>query len=103
MPPMKNAPLGALGGNPVPKDKHELGSGPIEPAYIEKMRALAHVIDEYFNDEKKGSQRPVGFVLLVFPFGEAEGRCNYISNGADRKDIIKLLREQANRFDTGTQ
>jgi len=50
----------------------------------------------------RGKDRSTGFVLLVFPFGETEGRCNYISNGADRKDIVKLLREQANRFDTGT-
>jgi hypothetical protein len=38
-------------------------------------------------------------VLLVFNYGEKEGRCNYISNGADRKDMVKLLREQAQRFE----
>lgn len=27
------------------------------------------------------------------------GRCNYISNGADRRDIVSLLREQAARFE----
>jgi len=79
-----------------------LGSAPVEPKYIQKMNAIAAVLDGMFNEGAKGKDRSTGFVLLVFPFGETEGRCNYISNGADRKDIVKLLREQANRFDTGT-
>ena len=82
--------------------KHELGSGPIEPKYVEIMQDLARLLDKAFNGDAKGANRQTGFVLLVFPFGEGEGRCNYISNGADRRDIIKLLREQANRFDEGT-
>lgn len=81
----------------------ELGSGPIQEEYRARMNALARVIDEALNGEAKGVDRSVGFVLLVFEFGEKDGRCNYISNGADRKDMVKLLREQANRFDTGTQ
>ncbi len=84
--------------------KHQLGSAPIQKEYIVQMNAIAAVINEALNGNAKGPDRQTGFVLLVFPFGEAkEGRCNYISNGADRHDIIKLLREQANRFDTGTQ
>jgi hypothetical protein len=39
-------------------------------------------------------------VLLVFPFGDAEGnRCNFISNGADRKDIVVLFKEMIARFE----
>ncbi len=83
--------------------EHRLGSAPIEDRYRAQMNAVAKVLDETFNREAKGAARQVGFVLLVFPFGEQEGRCNYISNGADRAEIVKLLREQANRFDTGTQ
>lgn len=83
--------------------KHQLGSGPIEPEYRNKMTEVARALDEIFNGDSRGDQRQVGFVLLVFPFGEKEGRCNYISNGADRADMVKFLREQANRFDTSTQ
>jgi hypothetical protein len=84
--------------------KHELGSAPIVPEYREKMNCVARALDEVFNGDLKGKDRTVGFVLLVFPFGDIEGRrCNYISNGADRSEIVKLLREQANRFDTETQ
>ena len=82
---------------------YQLGSAPIEEDYRAKMNAIARVLDETFNGKTKGKERPIGFVLLVFPFGEKEGRCNYISNGADRHDMVKLLREQANRFDQSTQ
>lgn len=83
--------------------EHQLGSAPIQEEYRAQMNAVARVLDEVFNGDARGADRKVGFVLLVFPFGEGKGRCNYISNGADRADMIKLLREQANRFDTGTQ
>ncbi len=86
------------------KPQQDFGSGPIEESYRVQMNAIAKTLDEVFNGDKRGPDRPVGFVLLVFPFGDdPKGRCNYISNGADRRDIIKLLREQANRFDEGTQ
>ena len=78
---------------------HELlGDAPIEPEYLAQMSAVAQTLDQVFNGEAKGHNRSVGFVLLVFPFGEREGRCNYISNG-DRNDVAKLLREQAKRFE----
>ena len=77
----------------------QLGDGPIEAAYSAQMQAVAQVLDEVFNGQARGSDRQTGFVLLVFPFGTADGRCNYISNGADRSDITRLLREQARRFE----
>lgn len=67
------------------------------------MRDVAIVLDRFFNGNLRGVNRETGFVLLVFPFGEKEGHCNYISNGAGREDMVKLLREQANRFDVNTQ
>lgn len=78
---------------------HSLGDAPIEPAYIEKMQVLAAFLDEEFNGDKHGDARSTGFVMLVFPFGDDSGRCNYISNGADRKDIVKLFKEQIKRFE----
>ena len=77
---------------------HDIGDGPIEQAYSRLMNQLAHLLDEAFNGDTHGDERTTGFVLLVFPFGEA-GRCNYISNGADRRDIVALLREQIARFE----
>jgi hypothetical protein len=81
-------------------DKLErLGDAPIEPGYREKMVAVAQALDELFNGEAKGPARQTGFVLLVFPFGSGEGRCNYISNGASRNDIVTMMKEQIARFE----
>jgi hypothetical protein len=77
-----------------------LGDAPIEDSYRDKMTLLARELDRFFNGEAKGQDRQTGFVLLVFPFGEAKGgRCNYISNGADRKDVVALMKEQIARFE----
>lgn len=79
--------------------EHQLGDAPIESAYVEKMTAVAATLDRLFNGEATGDDRGTGFVLLVFPFGSKDGRCNYISNGADRGDVVKLLHEQIKRFE----
>lgn len=76
-----------------------LGDAPVEAELHAMMRALAKGIDKMLNGEAEGGERKVGFVLLTFPFGEAGGRCNYVSNGADRRDIATMLREQARRFE----
>jgi hypothetical protein len=76
-----------------------LGDAPIEPRYIEQMNALAGAVDELFNGDNRGNERKVGFVIMVFPFGDHSGRCNYISNGADRKDVVALMKEMIARFE----
>lgn len=75
-----------------------LGDGPIAPEYTEKMNKLAQSIDFIFNGDAKKADRKTGFVLLVFPFGSDESRCNYISN-AERADVIVLMKEQIARFE----
>jgi hypothetical protein len=79
--------------------KHSLGDAPIEPQYIELMNALGGALDEMFNGKAKGQDRKAGFVLMVFPFADHEGRANFISNGADRKDIVALFKEMIARFE----
>jgi hypothetical protein len=82
----------------VPDNDNRLGDAPIEPGYQQEMQRIAGFLDEVFNGQARGPDRATGFVLLVFPFGSGDGRCNYISNGADRRDVLKLLDEQAARF-----
>jgi len=72
-----------------------LGDAPIEPGYVRQMQDIARALDGVFNS---GGERRTGFLLMVFPYGET-GRCNYISNGADRNDVMALLREQLARFE----
>jgi hypothetical protein len=80
-------------------DDHQLGDAPIEPAFYEKMNGVARGLDDVFNGGLRGNHRKVGFVLLVFPYGDDTGRCNNISNGADRADIVRLMKEQIARFE----
>lgn len=76
----------------------ELGDAAIEPAFVEAMKEIAKFADYVLNGDAKGKDRKIGFALLVFPYGSTDGRCNYISNGADRRDMAVLLREQSARF-----
>lgn len=78
---------------------YSLGDAPIEEKYRVGMNEIAKALDEVFNGTSKGKDRETGFVLLVFPFGYNEGRCNFISNGADRKDIVALFKEMIARFE----
>ena len=55
----------------------------------EIMRYAAKSIEEYFPD--------MAFILLVFEFGDNKIG-NYISN-AERKSMIKVLRETADRLE----
>lgn len=81
------------------KQPERLGDAEIEEEYHETMNLLARFLDDTFNGEARGKDRQTGFVLLVFPFGEKHGRCNYISNGADRRDVVTLMKEQIKRFE----
>jgi hypothetical protein len=77
----------------------KLGDAPIEDRYTYQMNMIAHALDKILNGEAKGAARKTGFVLLVFPFDAQDGRCNYISNGADRRDIVTMMKEQIARFE----
>jgi hypothetical protein len=79
--------------------KHTLGDAPIDPKHVEQMNAIARGLDQVLNGKAKGNDRKIGFVLLLFPYGDDSGRCNYISNGADRRDIVVLMKEQIKRFE----
>lgn len=80
-------------------DEHRLGDAPIENRFREQMNSIASALDSLFNGDTKGAKREVGFVLLTFPFGSNNGRCNFISNGADRKDLVILFKEMVQRFE----
>jgi hypothetical protein len=79
--------------------EHRLGDEPIEAQYREQLTKVAQELDLIFNGQIGGSDRKTGFILLVFPFGEGEGRCNFVSNGADRRDVMTLMREMQARFE----
>lgn len=76
-----------------------LGDGPIDENYKANMVAIVEALDDTFNHGKKAPDKDVGFVLLVFPYHDHGGRCNFMSNGADRKDLVVLFKEMIARFE----
>lgn len=78
---------------------HSLGDAPIEEQYRAQMNAIAEALDDVFNPGQRAPHKKVGFVLLTFEYGSHDGRCNFISNGADRRDIVTLFREMIARFE----
>jgi hypothetical protein len=78
---------------------HTLGDGPIQNDYRDKMNAVMATLDQFMNGEAKGQDREVGIVVLMFPFGANDGRCNFISNGAERQDLVTLFKEMIARFE----
>lgn len=76
----------------------ELGDAPVEAKYKETMTELARFLDAQLNPLAPYGVKETGFVLMVFPFGSTEGRCNYMSN-AQRQDVIIMLKEQLARFE----
>jgi hypothetical protein len=72
-----------------------LGDGPIDPALHASMNKIGRVMGNVFKNLGHGQW---GFCLMVFPFTNFDGRCNYISN-AKREDVLILLKEQVRRFE----
>jgi len=91
---LRNGPRG--GPVPPPPDGG-LGDAPIEKEYQDIMRDVGHFIDDLFNGDAKGDAKKTGFILMVFPLNDHNGRCNYISNG-NREDVVTLLKGQLARF-----
>ena len=72
-----------------PQDREQ----PIQSDFYRLMNSLAPALDDMFNGGAKGTDRKIGFALLVFPFGETEGgRVNYISN-AERAEMLVAMKE----------
>jgi hypothetical protein len=76
--------------------ENRLGDAPLDNQFYVD---LAGAIDEILNGDLRGQDRTAGFVLMIFPFGNHEGRCNYVSNGADRRDVVTLMKEMVARFE----
>lgn len=65
-------------------------------AEAEKTRAIIEAVDETLNPVKP---RTVGFMFLMFNYNDPDGRSNYASNGVDRAEACKILRETADRIE----
>lgn len=62
-------------------------------------RVIANWLDRAINGDRRGPDRPNGFVLLTFPIGTEDGRrTNYVSN-CERSDMLVALKEIVARFE----
>lgn len=77
----------------------KLGDGPVDEKYYEQMTAIMATLDEFLNGDAKGPDKPTGIVVLMFPYGNTTGRCNFMSNGASRKNLVVLMKEMIARFE----
>ncbi len=76
-----------------------IGNLPVEERRKVAFAEIGRHLDGVFNAGAEGEDRKTGFILMVFPFHGHEGRCNYMSNGANRADVINLLKEQLAYFE----
>lgn len=82
-----------------PEDR--LGGAPVESRYKELITGIMRTVDGLLNGEDcLPGEKQTGIVMLFFPYGDREGRTNYISNGANRADVVRLMEEQIRRFKT---
>lgn len=63
------------------------------------MIAIMRTLDEFANPGLRGKDRKNAIVVMMFEFGTAPGRCNFMSNGVDRKDLVILMKEMVARFE----
>lgn len=65
---------------------------------LEKIcRQMGMAIAEEMNDASSGP--PLGFMLMVFDFGPGGEKFNAYFSNAQREDMIKVLREQADHLE----
>ena len=81
----------------------------IDMTIPEAMNSIALALDRILNGEDVMKQamggvdgnkieRKNGFVLILYPFGDKTGRCNFISNGASQEDVISMFERQIEAF-----
>jgi hypothetical protein len=82
---------------------HDLKEGEQPPQNLrEFLNSIAYALDEILNGKgvvQNKEMRKNGFVLLTFPYNDNSGRCNYISNGAAREDIVRMFKMQIDIFE----
>lgn len=79
------------------RPEHRLGDAPVEEQYHSKMTAMMAALDDFLNGKER--PRKHGLLIMMFPYDDHSGRCNYMSNGANRQDVVTLMKEMIARFE----
>lgn len=83
----------------MPDETHQYGDAPVEEPTRKQMEVVMRTLDGYVNGDAKGADRKTGIVVMMFEFGDDPGRCNFMSNGVSRADLVTLMREIVARFE----
>jgi len=80
----------------------------IDMSLPEALQSLALALDRILNGEQNVSgelkaERKNGFVLMLFPFDDKSGKCNYITNGASREDVKRMFETQIEALEASKQ
>ena len=78
---------------------HQYGDASVEEEYRQYMITIMKTLDELVNPGQKAPNKETAIVVMMFPYGDGPGRCNYMSNGVSRKDMVTLFKEQIARFE----
>jgi len=72
-----------------------------EKAHRDGMQRLAFELDQLLNGVLIGQNRQIGFVALMFPFGQHSNgaQVNFVTNGANRDDVIALFKAMLARLE----
>lgn len=73
------------------------GDGEVQPEILRDMEAIARAIKEFLNPDPAEPAK-WGFMLMCVPFGDGEGRCNYMAS-ISRESAIQLMKDQLQRFE----
>ena len=66
------------------------------------LSSIAAALDQILNGKevlKDKTLRKTGFILMIYPYGSIDDRCNFITNGATRTEIIARLKTQIQTFE----
>ena len=62
------------------------------PTHNEVLQKMAAGLDTFFNCDDQGDDRAIGFLTLIFPFDDAERRCDFITNCENIGATILILK-----------
>lgn len=79
----------------IDHDLDELDTLP--PRLRDPMIKAAETLNRALNLPFATAEATTGFIIMVFPFDEAEGRCHLLTN-ARREEIAGLLFDQAEEY-----
>ena len=78
---------------PTPEEVHA--------SFMKGIEFIVNQVDKALNGSTvrpDDPDKPIGFILLMFPRGVEVGGCTIANNGIAREDVIEILRMQSEKL-----